>query len=157
MALFSLGASKWLVVRFGTRWPIVAGLLLVATGLSIFSRAPTGASFTTYVLPAMLLVGLGCGTGCNALVLSTLRGLPASDYGIGSGLFHTASMMAACIAIAILVNVISVRTAGAVAAGTDALAAATAGYQFAFAIGAVLACMAALIGGIFLQPIRDNN
>jgi MFS family permease len=157
IALFSLGASKWLVVRFGTRWPTAAGPLLVAAGLGIFSRAPTGASFTADVLPAMLLVGLGCGTGYNALVLSTLRGVPARDYGFGSGLINTASIMAGCIAIAILANVISVRAESAVRAGEGALAAATAGYQFAFAIGAALACAAALIGGVFLQPVKDGN
>ena len=157
VALFSLGTSKWLVVRFGTRWPLATGLLLVAAGLGIFSRSPRGASFTADVLPAMLLVGLGLGIGYNAMVLSTLRSVPARDYGLASGVFNTAALMAGCINIAILANVISVRAASAVAAGAGALAAATAGYQFAFAVGAALACAAAVIGGIFLQPVRDRN
>jgi len=156
-ALFSLGVSKWLVVRFGTRWPMTAGLLLVAAGLGIFSLGPTGAGFVTDVLGAMLLVGLGLGIGYNALVLSTLQGISARDYGIGSSLFNTAALMAGCINIAILTNVMSTRAASAVAAGAGAMAAATAGYQLAFAIGAALACTAGAIGGIFLKPVRNRT
>ena len=40
MAAFSLGLSAKMVMRFGIRLPLATGLLLAATGLALFARAP---------------------------------------------------------------------------------------------------------------------
>src|SRR5690606_37134251 len=45
MAAFSLGGSAWLVMRFGTRLPLAAGLLLAAAGLALFAQAPVDGRF----------------------------------------------------------------------------------------------------------------
>src|SRR4029077_7070657 len=54
MAAFSLGISARLVMRFGLRLPLAAGLLLAAAGLLLFSRAPAEGTFFIDVFPGML-------------------------------------------------------------------------------------------------------
>src|SRR4029450_1650686 len=44
MALFSLGLSARLVMRYGIRLPLATGLALGALGLILFARAPGGGS-----------------------------------------------------------------------------------------------------------------
>ena len=45
MAAFSLGLSARIVMRFGIKRPLAAGLLLAAAGLALFARAPVDGSF----------------------------------------------------------------------------------------------------------------
>src|SRR6266511_439426 len=58
MGAFSLGLSAKLVLRFGFRPPLATGLLLAATGLVLFARAPVDGSYVVDVLPSMILLGL---------------------------------------------------------------------------------------------------
>jgi EmrB/QacA subfamily drug resistance transporter len=59
MGFFSLGISAKLVMRFGIRAPLAAGLGLAAAGLLLFARAPVDGNFIVDVLPSMILLGLG--------------------------------------------------------------------------------------------------
>ena len=52
MGAFSLGLSAKIVMRYGTRLPLAAGMGLVAAGLALFARAPVDGSFAVDVLPA---------------------------------------------------------------------------------------------------------
>ncbi|MEK7395148.1 MAG: MFS transporter, partial [Fibrobacterota bacterium] len=58
MAACSLGLSARLVVRFGIRVPLSAGLAMAAVGLLLFVRAPVDGQILSDVLPAMLLLVL---------------------------------------------------------------------------------------------------
>src|SRR5207248_10182034 len=53
MGAFSIGLSAKLVMRFGFRTPLAAGLLLAAAGLALFTRAPVDGNFLVDVLPSM--------------------------------------------------------------------------------------------------------
>lgn len=69
MAVFSLGVSARLVVRFGIRASLSFGLLVAAAfGLLLFARSPTGGTFVLDVLPGMLLMGLGAGIAFNPVL-----------------------------------------------------------------------------------------
>src|SRR2546428_4079517 len=57
MAVFSLGLSAKLVIRFGIRLPLASGLLLAALGLALFARAPVDGTFAVDVFPSMILLG----------------------------------------------------------------------------------------------------
>src|SRR5438045_8743350 len=72
MAAFSLGWSAKLVMRFGIRLPLTAGLLLGALGLALFAFAPSDGGFVVHVLPGMLLLGLGGGLAFNPLLLAAM-------------------------------------------------------------------------------------
>lgn len=60
-------------------------------------------------------------------------------------------MMGGAVGLAVLASVAAARTQRLVASGHGTLTALTGGYHVAFAIGAVFALAAAVIGGTFLR------
>jgi Major Facilitator Superfamily len=88
MALFSLGLSARLVMRFGLRLPLGVGLLLAAAGLALFARAPVDGSFLIDVLPGMTLLGLGAGIAFNPVLLAAMSDVEPSESGLASGIVN---------------------------------------------------------------------
>lgn len=152
MAAFSVGLSARLVMRFGVRWPLAAGLLIAAVGLMCFARAPVGGDFVVHVLPGMLLLGLGAGIAFNPLLLAAMSDVRPEDAGLASGVVNTAFMMGGSLGLAVLASLAAARTGTQLATGASQAAALNAGYQLAFTVGAVFAGAAALLGAVFLRP-----
>src|SRR5438309_2129744 len=50
-----------LLPRLGSRWVVVAGLLIAGTGALRLSAAPSDPSYVVNLLPGFLLLGLGLG------------------------------------------------------------------------------------------------
>jgi MFS family permease len=152
MAAMSLGGSARIVVRFGVRGPLVAGLLLAATGLALFAQAPVGGTFLVHVLPGMVLLGLGAGIAFNPLLLAAMNDVGPEDSGLASGVVNTAFMMGGALGLAVLASMAAARTTALRAAGASLPAALDGGYQLAFAAGAVSAAVAA---GLALWLVRE--
>lgn len=152
MAAFSLGGSAKLVLRFGLRRPLAAGLLLAALGLALFARAPVAGSFLADVLPGMLLLGLGAGIALNPLLLAAMSDVDPGDAGLASGVVNTAFMMGGALGLAVLASLAAARSEALLAVEAAPAAALTGGYQLAFGIGAVFAAVAGLLGVLLLRP-----
>ncbi len=148
MAVFSLGLSAKLVLRFGTRAPLAAGLLLAALGLVLFARAPLGGSFALDVLPGMVLLGLGAGIAFNPVLLAAMSDVAPDQSGLASGLVNTAFMMGGALGLAILASLAAARTDDLLVAGETQDAALAGGYHAAFLAGALFAALAALIAAL---------
>ena len=163
MAVFSLGLSARLVTRFGIRLPIVVGLLLAASGLALFARAPVGGSFATDVLPGMTLLGFGAGMAFNPVLLAALNDVAPEDSGLASGVVNTSFMMGGALGLAILASLATARTNGLLTTGLNHLAALNGGYQVAFLVAALFALSASLLGAALLRfkasdtPIQDES
>ena len=151
MAAFSLGLSAKLVMRFGIRLPLAAGLLLAAGGLALFAYSPVSGNFAVHVLPGMLLLGLGAGMALNPVLLAAMSDVTQSESGLASGMVNTSFMMGGALGLAVLASVAVARTESLLGAGTASPAALTGGYQLAFATGAVFAASAALLGAVLLR------
>ena len=150
MAICSLRVSDRLVMRVGIRTPLAAGLGLVAASLALFAFAPVGGSYVVNVLPAMILLGLGAGIAFNPVLLAAMGDVEPHEAGLASGVVNTSFMMGGALGLAVLVAVSSWWT------GTQpdpsSLESLNGGFQVAFAIGAVFAATAAVIGGAWLRP-----
>jgi EmrB/QacA subfamily drug resistance transporter len=160
MAAFSLGLSAKLVMRFGIKMPLAAGLLLFAVGLMLFARAPIDASFILDVLPAMILLGFGAGMAFNPLLLAAMTDVEPSDSGLASGVVNTSFMMGGALGLAILASLAAARTDDLRIAGSDLPMAVTGGYHLAFVVGALFAAAAAVLGAVLLragQPAPETN
>jgi EmrB/QacA subfamily drug resistance transporter len=151
MAVFSLGLSAKLVMRFGLRVPLSTGLGLAATGLLLFARAPVDGSFLVDVLPSMILLGLGAGMAFNPVLLAAMSDVEQSEAGLASGVVNTAFMMGGALGLAVLASLAASRTDTRLAAGDGSLTALTSGYHVAFLVGAVFALAAAALGGVLLR------
>jgi EmrB/QacA subfamily drug resistance transporter len=151
MAVFSLGLSAKIVMRFGIRAPLGVGLSLAALGLLLFARAPVDGSLID-VLPSMILLGIGAGMAFNPLLLAAMGDVPQEEAGLASGIVNTAFMMGGALGLAVLASLADSRTNALEAGGSSELEALTGGYQAAFLAGAIFAAAAAVIGVALLRP-----
>jgi EmrB/QacA subfamily drug resistance transporter len=151
MAVFSLGLSAKLVMRFGIKAPLTMGLLLAAAGLALFARAPVDGSFLVDVLPNMILLGVGAGMALNPVLLAAMSDVEPSEAGLGSGVVNTSFMMGGALGLALLAGLAASRSESLLASGEDPLTALTGGYHVAFLVGAAFAVAAAALAALLLR------
>jgi EmrB/QacA subfamily drug resistance transporter len=151
MAVFSLGLSAKIVMRYGIKRPLAVGLLCVAGALILLARAPVHASFAIDILPSMLLIGLGAGIAFNPMLLAAMSDVRPQDSGVASGIVNTAFMMGGALGLAVLASVAASRTDSLRSDGESAAAALTGGYHTAFAVGALFALASAVVATVRLR------
>jgi EmrB/QacA subfamily drug resistance transporter len=143
MAVFSLGLSARVVLRFGTRWPIVVGMACIAIGLLLFGIAPIHGGFWIHVFPAMCLLGIGAGLAFNPVLLAGTDRIPQEESGLASGVLNTAFMMGGSLGLAILASLASYVTMRELTGGAIYSSGLLTGYHAAFFVGAAFAITAA--------------
>jgi EmrB/QacA subfamily drug resistance transporter len=151
MGTFSLGLSAKLVMRFGLKPPLVAGMLFMAAGLLLFTLVPVDGNFVVDVVPGMVLLGIGAGMGFNPLLLAAMGDVEPTQAGLASGLVNTAFMMGGALGLAILASLSASRSDSLLASGDSRLEALTGGYHAAFLVGALFAIAGAAIGGLLIR------
>jgi EmrB/QacA subfamily drug resistance transporter len=159
MGILSIGLSAKLVMRYGIKKPLTAGLLLASAGLALLVRAPVEGSFVVDVLPSMILLGLGAGMAFNPVLLAAMGDVEPAESGLASGIVNTSFMMGGAVGLAVLASVAASRTNTLVDTGHGQIAALAGGYHLAFLIGAIFAAAAAVIGAALLResaPAHDE-
>jgi predicted MFS family arabinose efflux permease len=156
MAVFSIGLSARLVMRFGIKLPLTSGLLLAAVGLVLFARAPVGGDFALDVLPSMILLGIGAGMAFNPVLLAAMSDVKPEQAGLASGVVNTSFMMGGALGLAILASLAASRTDDLLAAGADEIVALNRGYHAAFLAGALFAAAAAAVAGLLLRRTASH-
>jgi EmrB/QacA subfamily drug resistance transporter len=151
MGVLSVGISARLVMRYGVRLPLAAGLGIAALGLLLFARAPVDGNYAVDVLPSMIFLGIGAGIAFNPVLFAAMSDVQQSEAGLASGIVNTAFMMGGALGLAVLASLAASRTDTLEASGDGPLAALTGGYHAAFLVGALFAAAAAVIGGAFLR------
>ena len=152
IAALSLRAAARLMMRFGAKPTLIAGLALVAAGLIVFRRAPVNAGYVGDLLPAMVLLGVGAGLVFPALMTLAMSAATPEDSGLASGLVNTTQQVGGALGLAVLATLATTRTGALQAHGASTAAALTGGYHLAFTIAAVLVLAAIGLGLVFLRP-----
>jgi EmrB/QacA subfamily drug resistance transporter len=152
MGLFSIRFSEPLVMRFGARTTLLPGLVLVAAGLVLFTRAPVDGSYVQHVLPVMILLGFGAGVSFPALMKLAMSGATTADAGLASGLVNTSAQVGGALGLAVLATLSATRTGDLVDGGERTASALTSGYHLAFLIGAGLVVAAIAVAATVIQP-----
>jgi EmrB/QacA subfamily drug resistance transporter len=147
----SLFLSDRLVMRFGIKPPLIAGLALMALGLVLLARTPVDGNFLIDILPATLAVGLGAGIGFNPLLLAAMSGVAPTESGLASGIVNTGFMMGGALGLAALASLAASRTDSLAASGDDPLVALNGGYHAAFLVGALFVVASAVVAGALLR------
>jgi EmrB/QacA subfamily drug resistance transporter len=143
--------SDRLVMRFGIKPPLLAGLSLMILGLMLFARAPVDGSWAVDILPATLALGLGAGIAFNPILLAAMSDVAPQQAGLASGVVNTAFMMGGALGLAVLASLAQYRTDSLLDSGTDFVAATNAGYHAAFVLGIGFLAAAALVSGFVLR------
>lgn len=157
MAAFSVGLSAVIVMRYGIKWPLAAGLLLAACGLLLFARMPLNGDFVADVLPGMILLGMGAGMAFNPVLLAAMSEAGPGESGLASGLVNTSFMMGGAVGLAVLASLADARSSSLRVAGQSLLESLNGGYQGAFVGGAVLAILAAVLSVLCLPRMLGGS
>jgi EmrB/QacA subfamily drug resistance transporter len=154
MGTLSVRFTEPLVMRFGARRTLFPGLVLIATGLALFTRAPVGGSYLANVLPVMVLLGCGIGISFPALMTLAMSGATMEDAGLASGLVNTTVQVGGALGLAVLATLATTRSDHLIARGGSQAAALTSGYHVAFLIGAALVVVAIVVAMTVLVEAR---
>ncbi|MCX4530282.1 MFS transporter [Streptomyces sp. NBC_00841] len=152
----SLGVSARLNARFGERWVLLTGLVMLIGVLGLLARVPVHAHYLTDLLPVMLL-GAGFGLALPALTTLGMSDAKADDAGLASGLFNTTQQIGMAVGVALLSTLAASRTEGLLTNGASRATALTGGYHLAFTVGAGFLVAAFVVAYTVLRPVRPNS
>src|SRR5215213_2248822 len=154
MGTLSVRYTDRLVMRFGARKLVLAGLALFMAGLALFTRAPIDGEYALDILPVMVLLGIGAGLCFPALMTLAMSGATPSDAGLASGLINTTAQVGGALGLAVLATLSASRSDQLIGDGESTAAALTSGYHLAFGIGAALIAVAFAVAITVLKPER---
>jgi EmrB/QacA subfamily drug resistance transporter len=130
------------LARFGPRVLIAAGMLLGAGGMAYLSQVSVTSGYTSAVLPALLILGLGFGMIFAPAINTATFGVARRDSGVASALVNTMQQVGGSIGTSALSTVaLSTAASYLIAHHTSPLApaiAATHGYTVAFSVSSAL-------------------
>ncbi len=158
MGTMSLGFSEKLIMRFGPRRTLIAGLVLIGAGLLLFARTPVDGQYTTDLLPPLLLLGFGVGTSFPSLMTLAMSGATPEDAGLASGLVNTSAQVGGAIGLAVLATLASQRTDSLLGDGASNLSALNSGFHLAYLVGSALVGVALAIAVLVLryEPVPEG-
>lgn len=134
------------------------GLLVAAAGMLLLTRLSTGADYTTHILPAELLLGLGMGAVfVPAFNVATL-GVDPREAGVASATVNTAQQVGASLGTALLNTAAAGATAAVIARGAHPTAQALVhGYSVATGWGALILAAAAVLTALLVTAARPTS
>ncbi len=163
MTLCIVGGSTFAsraVTRVGTKPLLVAGLLCLGAGLTLYSGlTPDGNYFMQVLLPS-LLVAIGIGLSFVPVTISAVAGVAPQEAGLASGLVNTSRLFGGALGLAVLAALATARTnddlrhAGHATAALHA--ALTSGFAFAFGLTALIAAVGLVLAVFALPRVRPR-
>jgi EmrB/QacA subfamily drug resistance transporter len=150
--ILAAAASTTLVPRIGARVPMTLGLLIGAVGLAWLTKIGVHTSFWTHVLPPEILMSVGLGLAFPPLSSTALIRVRDQDSGVASALVNTTQQIGGSLGTALLNTLAATATASYIAAHGRAFAPAgiVHGFSVAFALGAGLLVLAAIVCAVFV-------
>jgi EmrB/QacA subfamily drug resistance transporter len=152
VAALSLGATAWLVRRFGPARVLVAGLAIAAVGIAIMASLAIDEPYFPIRATAHVLLGLGFGMAFMPLLTLAMSEVPPQDAGLGSAIVNLSLQLAAAVDLALLVTASSYRTRALLEAGASAHDASVLGYRFAHAVALVGLLVGLTLAATLLRP-----
>jgi EmrB/QacA subfamily drug resistance transporter len=113
MALSASVASARLLALVGPRPLIPTGLVLSAMGLVLFTRLPLQPNYASYVLPGLIVLGLGIGLIFAPAVASATWGVEKSEAGAASAVVNATQNIGGSVGTALLNSLAVSATTGA--------------------------------------------
>ena len=149
--MFALSArSGQLASRIGPRLQLSVGPVVVGVGLAMTTLATSGSSYVIYVLPAVVVFGLGLAITVAPLTATAMSSAPPEHSGIASAVNNDVARFGGLLAVAVLPALAGIT--GTAYLHPDALAA---GFRTAvFISGAMCAAGGVLAAFTITNPTR---
>ena len=94
--------SGQLAARIGPRLQLSVGPVVVGAGLAMLTLATSGSSYVVYVLPAVVVFGLGLAITVAPLTATAMSSAPAEHSGIASAINNDVARFGGLLAVAVL-------------------------------------------------------
>ncbi len=117
------------VERLGLRTTLLAGSLLMTSGLALLAFVSAEGSYLVDALPGLMLVGVGSGLSYAPSMIAATAGVTKDEQGLASGILNTSLQLGGAVGVAVLVSVAVAATGEAGAPPAEAL---TDGYRAGF-------------------------
>ena len=155
------GIASQLLPRVGPRPLMVPGLIAAGAGMLMISRITPETSYTTHVLPALLIMSSGMALVFIPLTSTSLHGVSSHDTGVASAMLNTSQQIGGSLGTALLNTVAATATTTFAAANSqlgDKLMpfAMTHGFTVAFKFSAVLLFVGAVVLFFFINVGKDS-
>ncbi|GAB2722866.1 MFS transporter [Kitasatospora kifunensis] len=121
-------ATGRLLARFAPRTLMVVGLVLIGAGAALWLSTPHDGSYVQYVLPGLVLSGIGQGLNFPSMTSAALTGVQAQQHAVAGAVNVVAQQIGASAGVAVMVLI--------AATSKDQLA----GYHLAY-LAAAVACV----------------
>jgi EmrB/QacA subfamily drug resistance transporter len=143
------GLSQPLIRKLGVRAVTYVGIALGVLGLLYFARLPVHGTYARDILPTILIVSIGMGLTFVPCTLLATTNVEDRDAGLASGILNTSQQVGGALGLAILSTLATSRTSHLLGHGVSSVAvkasAQTSGYHVAFAVGAGMLALAAVV------------
>jgi EmrB/QacA subfamily drug resistance transporter len=155
------GIASQLLPKFGPRALMVPGLIAASAGMLMISRITPETSYTTHVLPALLIMSSGMALVFIPLTSTSLHGVSNHDTGVASAMLNTSQQVGGSLGVALLNTVAATATTTYAAANAqlgDKLMpfALTHGFTVAFKVSAALLFVGAVVLFFFINVGKDS-
>ena len=155
------GIASQLLPKFGPRALMVPGLVAAGTGLLLMTRITPDTSYTTHVLPSLLIMSSGMALVFIPLTSTSLHAVSSHDTGVASAMLNTSQQVGGSLGTALL-NTIAATASASYATANVALGerlqpfAMTHGFVVAFRWSAVLLFVGAIVLYFFINVGKDS-
>jgi EmrB/QacA subfamily drug resistance transporter len=140
-----------LVARIGVRNTLITGMSLATLGFLVLATVTPTTPYELAILPGGMLVALGTGWSLVPATIVAVKGVPAEQNGLASGIVNTSRLVGGTLGLATLTTIATSHTNSLLAGGSGQLEALTSGYQLGFLIGAGACLLGALAAATLLR------
>lgn len=152
--ILMVGFTARIVGRFGFKWPLVSGLLILGGGVALFGRLPTNGSFVADVLPISLIAATGMSLAYIPAMIAATSGARPEEAGLASGMINTSYQFGSALGLAVVTAISTSFAASRLSAGAGDLVALNTGFQAAFVGAAVIAALGAVLALVAVRMPR---
>jgi MFS family permease len=140
------------IARYGTKAPIVAGMLLLGVGMAWLSLVRAEGSFVIDVLPASLVAAAGMALAFIPSLGTAISSAKPDEGGLASGIVNTSYQVGSALGLAVMTALATAHGAGKVG---DVFS-LTDGYSAAFLGAAAIAVAGAAIAAVSLRTAAPD-
>jgi EmrB/QacA subfamily drug resistance transporter len=155
------GIASQLLPKFGPKPLMVPGLLAAAVGLLLLTRISPETSYTTHVLPALLIMSSGMALVFIPLTSTSLHAVSPRDTGVASAMLNTSQQIGGSLGTALLNTIAATATTTYITANSQMGEmvrpfALTHGFTVAFTFSAGLLAVGAVVLFFFINIGKDS-
>jgi EmrB/QacA subfamily drug resistance transporter len=132
--------------RFGSRWLVTGGMVLLGTQLLYYSRLGQDAGFWQ-LLPALVIGGIGMSSTMTPTTAAAMRSVPVQKSGVGSAVLNAARQVGGSIGIALMGAILA-----SVEGGRRTPEAFMDGFSRSLFVAALIAFAGAIAAAALLRP-----